>query len=404
MTAAQIALQLLPLISVRSLEPPANTLNDVNLSTGDVDACAIAITQAIEEIFGLGPTAISEQRLSMTLMPPTNVSFTATQYSTTISAFSGWASWMIGCTIQGGDGEDNELLSATELLRPYQAGSGTANCTVYGDAIKLPSYVKNTMDPVETPLIPRLMAVTNRDDFRCYNGYDVVTPRTRGGFYGPWYNTRQKTAGQPSVYFVESRYDPTTGELPLFLRVNPMPGGATPITIRVKRKPPIVVADDITADATAGLTVTGTMTPDALGFYTQVGDNPNGTSLYVRLTGDPLTISTNTAGTQWFLQTIVADPFYDWTGPVSDSPDGVYVADSGTTGSCTVTSNYTTDLVIPTDWHQSILLPIAKKWFMSHPAFNNPSAVANIMEGSRIAKQTLESFIPQITPTQGHYH
>lgn len=400
MTARELALQILPLISVRSLETPANPLNDVKLSDGDVDAVAIAITQGIEEIFALGPTALCEQRYSTTLMPPTNVSFTATQYSTTISAFSGWQSWMIGCTIQGGDGEDNELLSATELLRPYQAGSGTASCTVYGDAVKLPSWVKNTMDPVETPLIPRLDPVTDREAFRYYGSPYAGDPQTRR--FGPafYYNNRSKTSGNPLVYFVDSRFDPTTGELPLFLRVNPMPQGATPITFRVKRKPPIVTAADIVGTT---VTVTGTLSPNATGVYEQAGT----------FTGAPFYIDgTNTyilffSGANWTLQLLTGSLNIQtncWNLTTSSTnPAGTYTPGGAHTGTATITLSGNTDLVIPTDWHQSILLPFAKRWFMSHPAFNNPSAAANIMQQYQVAKQTLESFIPQITPTQGHY-
>jgi hypothetical protein len=333
MSPASIALQLLPLIGVRTLHADAVPQNGVALDDGDIDACAIAITQALQEIFGLGPVALSEQRYSSVLRPPTNVTFTATQYSTTISAFTTWASWMEGCTIQGGDGEDNELISATELLRPYMGSSSSVSATVYADAILLPSWVKNTIEPVETPQVRGLSGVTSREEFYGYGHpyYYSDEPAHRSGAYN--YTTRTKTIGDPCVYFVEPRLDPDAGALPLFMRFNPMPGQAIPVTFRVKRKPPRITSSNIVDGGTA-----------------------------------------ETAG-RLYLQPLESE---------EDAGAGV-------------------DLVIPTDWHESILLPFAKKWFIAHPAFNNASAAAQIMDQYRVAKAELESFAPQISPTQGHY-
>lgn len=391
-------MQMAPMLGADVVDQ-ASSLNGINLSDADKAAIAIALTQGLQEIFGLGITAISEQRISEVLRVPTNVTFNAAQYSTAISGFATWATWMDGCTIQGGDEDDNELLSATELRRPFMGSTGAVNATVYADAVRLPSWVKNTMDPVETPRVFQLVAADNRQDFRFWNSpYIGDRAHMHHHSHASFYTSRNKTAGDPCAYFVEARYDPTTGSLPLYLRVNPMPAQPMPITFRVKRKPPVIVATDITGES---LTVSGSLSPDATGRYDLIGtdDQSPPMNVYMRQGADVFQIRFE-AGC-WSINAIRGGT--SWTKSPSSDPVGSYAPDLPSTGTATVTASGT-DLVIPTDWHESILLPLAKKWLMSHPAFNNPSAAQNIMQQAMAARQILETFIPQISPTQGHYH
>ncbi len=401
MLPSDFAVQLAPMIGTSTIDE-LSSLNGLNLSDSDRAAMAIAMTQGLQEVFALGPPALSEQRYSTILRGPTNVTFNATQFSTTISSFATWASWMEGCTIQGGDGEDNELLSATELLRPYNAATGAVSATVYGDAIKLPSWAKNTMPPVETQQVPQLVPANNREEFRWWNAVNQWGHYARYGW--PSYSTRSKSSGRPLVYFVEPRYDPSTGALPLFMRFNPMPGSATPVTFRIKRKPPVIVANDLSVD-NGSLTVTGTLTPDATGVYPPIGDGLSGTTWYVKSATVPFQIRYE-PGDAWYLSNVFTTPGL-WVGPAAavDGPAGTYTPFvGGTTGTATVTLNGSTDLVVPTDWHESILLPIVKKWFMAHPAFQNPALAAVIMDQYRTARAELESFAPQISAVQGNYY
>lgn len=405
MLASDFALQMAPMIGVNTLEAQASSLNGINLSDGDKAAMAIAITQALQEVFGLGPTTISEQQYGTTLRAPTNVTFNATQFSTTISAFATWASWMEGCTIQGSDGEDNELLSATELLRPYTASTGAVSATVYADAIKLPSWVKNTMGPVWTPPVPELQPASNREEFRFWQSPHQWGHWKRHGW--PVLTSRQKHSGIPCVYLVESRYDPTTGALPLFMRFNPMPGQAYPITFRVKRKPPVIVADDITDTLPRSLTVTGTLTPDVTGVFSRV----TGQQLYVRYSdGVAVSAQIDVNSPTWEILGRSGASNRRWLGDQT-ALLGTYSPESPAAGNATisVTSGSAFDgssgvAVIPTDWHESILLPFAKKWFLGHPAINNPSLAAQIMQQYQTARAELESFIPQISRVRGDYH
>lgn len=314
MTAQDIALRLLKLIGVTSLDPAANLSTALNrgLEAGDLDEAAEAITSAIQEIFALGPVALSEQPFEGLLRAPAAVSLSVEQYSTTISALFGFdADWMPGCTVRlDGDPLDNELVSASALRRPYTGATGEVTGTVYGDAIQLPEWVKNVMEPVRIPRVWALRSATTQEEFRGVMSPHQYGNDNRGAAY---YTDHNKSIGEPAVFWLESRYDTAASALKLFLRVNPMPGEVYPISCRAKRKPPVITAANI------------------------------GSHL-----SEPLT-------------------------------------------------------VIPTDWHESILVPIAKHRFTAHPAFNNEPARAAIAEQYRVAKLALESFTPQITEAEAHY-
>ena len=153
MTPAAIALQLAPLIGVTSLEAEASSLNGINLTDGDREAMAIAITQALQEIFSLGPTALSEQRYPTVLRAPAAVTFNATQYSTTISSFATWASWMEGCTVGGGS-NDNELVSVSASHELVEMLVDPAiNMMTTGPDPKT-MYAYESADPVEALSFP----------------------------------------------------------------------------------------------------------------------------------------------------------------------------------------------------------------------------------------------------------
>lgn len=311
-----VANHLLPYIGVTSLDPDdsANVANQSGMGSNDVFMAAAAVTGALQEIFALGPRAISEQRRSAVLYPPTPVTFTATQFSNTISGMTGFQSWMTGCTIQpSGDGYDNEITSQTTLVQPYMGSSGTVQATVYCDSVLLRADEKNVMGPIDIPNVRQVYPVWSREDFR-----HLVYGQWRSADASPlilttaYYNTR-KTIGFPQRYLVEAAQDTTLSVLPIYIRLNPMPAQALPMRYRVQIKPPVVTAQQV-----------------------QAGD---------------------------------------------DAPLAV----------------------IPVEWHESILVPFAKNRFMSHPAFKNPIAAAQIKEDYQTAKSTLETFKPSTPAVPARY-
>lgn len=391
------------MIGIRSLDiaDNQNNQNQRGLEDGDLDFCAICITAALQEIFGLGPVDLSEQRLSEVLRPPQPVTFNVTQYSTAISGFATWASWMEGCTVQGIEDDDNELLSATQLLKPVMRGSGAVSGTVYADAVRLPEWVRNTIEPVESPNVFRLESATNRDEFRYWNSPfqgnpSGSRPYPAGGYS---YITRTKTNGEPCVYFVEPRYDPSSGSLPLFMRFNPMPGQAYPITFRIKRKPPKVTAADITG--LGALTSTGITSPVTAGSYDTFGTF-NDLPFYQNESISKILFSD---GFNYILQASTGGlaAQVDCWSLIGTSPVGSYTPNGSYTGTPVMTASGDISAGLVTDWQESILLAFAKKRFLSHPVFSNATLAAAVLEEYRIAKQELEGFAAQISPTSGLY-
>lgn len=247
LTIQQVAQRLLFRIGVVSLNTAVNA-NSANASgvdlVNDIPEAVNCINGAAQEIWSLGPTCIRESRKSWQLYAPASVTLTVTQYGTTISALSPSQSWMPGCTIRIlGDGLDNELVSATELLRPCQAASGSISATVFCDCITMPSTIGNVLSPVHIPtILSPLAPAASREEFqgvnKFYGHHDI---RTTDAYYA----AQNKVTGEPRIWFAEPSYDPTLSYLQIKLRLNPMPGTFYPITGRVEIKPPTFTSSDV---------------------------------------------------------------------------------------------------------------------------------------------------------------
>lgn len=318
MTVAQLALRLLARIGVVSFDPTLNATNQLRrgLVSGDLDEALAAINGAMQECFGLGPAELSEQDMGGVLRAPTAVTLNVTQYSTTISSFTTYASWMEGCTIRiAGDTADNVIVSSTALRRPY-IGSTTsgAAATVYADAIPCSSNVRNVLGPVVIPNTSPLVAMGTRDEFLRWDNA-AYTPN-RSGIPPQAAYMLSKMIGRPGAWFSDTNYNASDAFTPVYLRVSPMPDRAYPIEYRAKLKPPVFVQAD----------------------------------LY--------------AGT-------------------------AYATDPGT--------------IIPFDWVEDTLLPIALQRFTAHPAFDNSSAAGEIARQATIAKDNFSAMKPMIAVRRGSY-
>lgn len=249
MTIQQVAQRLLFRIGIVSLNPATNA-QSANAATvdlvNDIAECVAAINGALQEVWGLGPAAIREQRQSVQLYPPTGVNINVTQYSTTISGLTdpGWMGK--GCTIRvNGDGLDNELVSDTLLLRPCQAATGNVNATVFCDSVLIPSIIANVKQPVYIPqIVSPLIPAASREEFQATFRWDAYGQGIRPQQY-EYYAMQNKVTGEPRMWFAEPRYDPTQTILPVYLRVNPMPGSPYPLSYGAQLKPPTISATDI---------------------------------------------------------------------------------------------------------------------------------------------------------------
>lgn len=250
LTVHQLGKAALRRIGVLSYDPAQNATNQNRrgLCTGDLDEVLIAINGGAQECFALGPIELSEQQQSTVLRPGTGLTLDATQYSTTIANLTTWASWMQGCTVRiSGDGQDNELISATQLLRPFMGVTGTGLvATVYGDAVALDSASMTVIEPVEIPQ------------------WGPLTPSTRPFQY--WVGSRQnsdglllngslqsKPTGRPCEWTVETRNIATNAFTQRILRVFPMPDSAYSLSFRVQVKPPVYSQSDLYAGTSYGV-------------------------------------------------------------------------------------------------------------------------------------------------------
>lgn len=241
-TTKSVALSLLRMLGVTDIfsENQSSTL-----LPGDLDDVAMVMTQTWQVIFANGPGEMRMRPASGVLHAPTTATLTATNASTTISAFTTWASWMEGCTVRiTGDDQDNELLSATKLARPYMGTTGSGkSATVYGDCITLDETVNKVASPLMVGTVQELQEATSRRDFINRGGWSMANTAS----LLPYYHLGNKpTAQYPSVFFLEGFYDPTLDYVPRRLRFSPMPTEAHSVGYTVEMAAPRVTASDIT--------------------------------------------------------------------------------------------------------------------------------------------------------------
>jgi hypothetical protein len=249
MTIQSLAKLLMRDLGLRTLTPAGSVDNSDTRGpgAGDLDAVCAAINGAYVELWNRSPSAMFERRTGGVLYPPTTVTVSCTQYSNTISITSGYASWMIGCTIvfASGDTSDNEILETnTQLLRPFMGATGSYTATVYCDAILLPSTDIVILDPVEIRGQRVLLPASSWEELQRFSG--VV--RTMHGYNSVGYGSAamNKLSGQPLTYWVDTRYEQTgTATRSTFLRFGPMPSAPFPIDYRLLATPPVVTSADI---------------------------------------------------------------------------------------------------------------------------------------------------------------
>jgi len=308
----ELAQLLLQDIGCTSLDLSANSNpeNGRGLVTGDLLAVTAAINGGLQELWGKAPSELTERDDAEQLRPPTTVTITVTQYSKAVSGFTAYADWMQGCTLRmAGDAWDNEIVSATALLRPWQGPSGTLTATVYSDCIPLPSEFKNILAPVYVPNVISMPVLETREQFLLWGTGALGAMQNAYAYY--WL---QKPVGIPQVCTVQTRYDATLeGGVGLFLRVKPMPGQAYPITFTAKLDAPSIDVEDI-------------------------GDAES----------DPA-------------------------------------------------------ILIPSKWVESILYPLARQRFISHPSYDNPAGAQEIARQYKVALELMEEFKPKIVTSETRY-
>lgn len=400
-TVQQAALHLLPYIGTTSLTPqPVGSMLE-NVTNGDLDAVAVALTQALQEIHQMQPLANMEKSTGAYLYAPTSVTLTATLGSKTISALTTYAAWMLGCTIRiSGDDQDNEIASSTELARPYMGATGSSKtAVVYCDALTLDANHQRAIGPIFFPNQPPIEIVDTLDDFIRLAGYPGITGLNGRAYSWPYFYYTRKSTGRPCVAVGVGAYDSSLAHVPRRLKFAPMPEQAYPVGYRVAVNAPRFTRADIVSPLTS-LTATGASSDTNVNQnYTYLCDVA-GYRYFKGATSGAYSIFFHpTLGTYIIAATLAAGstPAAYWESDLGTSPLGDFSIAGDATGPVTVTTSDTgggtadpgTLIPIVDEAVESVFFPMALQAFTGSPCFKNESAKPEILRAYQTARSKL---------------
>ncbi len=252
-TKLEVGKRLLRDLGVMSLQPTVPGGQIVPIERGDVEDVAMVMSAGLQELWKHAPSDIKQKTGSLYLHAPVSVTLTATEGSTTVSAFTTWASWMEGCTIRiDGDDQDNEIESATSLGRHYIGTSGSAkSATVYADCAVLDETVQQVMEPLfvagPSGYWPLTMTNSHEQFARLANFPMVADGLGRAvSFSSAFYLfTRKATANRPVVWIQDGQYDSAIAYVKRRVRFAPMPDQKNVVGCLFLMNPPRVIPDDL---------------------------------------------------------------------------------------------------------------------------------------------------------------
>lgn len=246
-SATVLGKRLLRLFGVTSLNPASPANQPFPIEPTDLDDIVGVINSSLQDIFDTGPLEDREKNLGGSLHGPTAITLTATNGSSVISGLTTYAAWMLGCTIRiSGDSQDNELTSATQLVRPYQGTTGSViPATIYGDCIQLDDTVSKVLSPVSLPNQIPLISCTDRFQFMRQSGYPLVVTSTGSAYGYPFFWFVQKIISRPLFWYLEGAYTAGLSYVPRRIRVGPMPDQPYAIGYKAAMTATSIAATDI---------------------------------------------------------------------------------------------------------------------------------------------------------------
>lgn len=382
-TAYDVVLSGLRDLGVTSLDPntPANQPFPIE-PTDLTDICQIA-TSALQEAAQESGQEQLNQPASFYLRGPTNVTLTATQGSTTISAFTTYdGTWMPGCTIRvSGDNQDNELLSATQLARPYVGGSASGiTAVIFDDCITMDQTVDHPTGPLVLAQNGFVYQASTRQEFatRLWQTslWQGIQPSV-GWYFLPFWGMSPKPDGAyPTMYFMDTYYDPTLAYVVKRLRITPMPNVAQSLAWTNKMLPPRISP----ADAVSGYT---TLTASGATSDTNINQNYtnlcdlNGYRAFPGVTHNLYAAYFHPGLSNFILNSTVNlanTPAAYWKNTTSaGTPLGTYAPQGTATGTVTVTSSDQPGkiLTMPNGWIENLFMPIFRMQLGRLPTYKN---------------------------------
>lgn len=232
------------LLGITTLDPDDG---ENPIEESDMDDVLGVMNQALQLIYDDGPASIKNQPSGCYLHAPASVTLTCTQGSAVISAVTTWVATFAGCTIRiGGDAQDNEILSATRLARPYSGASGSVTATVYGDCVTLDGTVAKVIGPMMLGNFQPIHEASTRAEFITRSNYPAAgwvngfAPTLPFFYFGS-----KEIEAYPRCYFVDTYNDPTLDYIPTRIRFSPMPSAAQSVGYSIDVNPTRIVATDI---------------------------------------------------------------------------------------------------------------------------------------------------------------
>jgi hypothetical protein len=379
-------------------EPAGSELEEA--SNWDLDVVAHCITAAMQEIHETQPLVNQEKATGGYLHAPTAVTVGVTQGSAVIGSFPAWASWMAGCTVRvGGDDQDNELVSATLLARPYMGATGSQSGTVFGDCLTLPAGVQRAIAPICLPNQLPLLICNNLDEFLRMANWPALVNLDGTSTVSPFYWFVRKSIGRPSVAMAQGAYDSTLAYIPRRLRFAPLPDQAYPVSYRAVMGAPRYTRTDIVSGVET-IQVTGAGDASANQIYSYLCELA-GYRMYYGFSNPAYSIFFHPGLGKYILASTLTPylpaPSARWESDDVTTPLGSFSPVGGASGTL---ESSTTDIgggladpgtIVPLvdDAVELILIPMALQRFSGTPSFKNEAAKPEIARQYKTARDKL---------------
>ena len=198
------------------LEPDQRNIPVTGGADNPLTWCLSALNGAMEVLTTLGPADLRARR-SATVYPATSVVITTASVGAKTCAFtSGWATWMIGCSIFVTGEKWNRIVNyaagVITLERPFANAGSAVAATVYCDCIVTDSDIIEVFRPVTLAdyydLSPAYsLAEIQAANYRLWNDNDTG-PVTTGSAAARILNS----TGVPTAYYLDTHFQASLGE------------------------------------------------------------------------------------------------------------------------------------------------------------------------------------------------
>ena len=240
MNAAELARRLLIYTDNRTLSE-ANSAGTEYL-IGAVDA----INAGAQELYSLAPDFLSVRPYGLAVTAPASITIDALSAgSAATGSITGFANWMLGCTVRIGGEPENRLLSysggAGVLANQITTSTGTQSATVFCDCLTLPTEIYTVL-PVVTLSDSRVLTPA-----RGVHGLEWTVDRWED-FGLSNVSLSRRNAGPPRTYFITANSLSVSGTAPaLQMLLSPMPDATDLVTFRARVKPVSISVSDLDA-------------------------------------------------------------------------------------------------------------------------------------------------------------